>query len=493
MPAYPVVRRATQWLDRLGPVRTTFLASLLLSWIAYQGHLLNRDGIYYLDFARTIVEAGFGISTQVGELFFLPLLIATFSSITPFGLEVTAKVLNACLLAGTCALLVDFVRKRAPSVAWLTVLVVLAMPAYNQYRNEILREPGFWFFALLGFWFATRWTDSRQWRDLLLCQLAILAAALFRLEAMVFFFALAAWQLLWAQKGTRLRSALMICALPIGLFFMVSLPLAIGVVQLPSRVALYMAATDPFEKARFFSEVAARMSETVFPYKYSKEEAVYILLFGLLSVIPVKFLKMMGVLIMPFAYRFKDGGIRAILAPWQPLPWAFAAYLLVLAAFVTHQMFLVGRYVSMLNLLVVPLVAIGLANLIQSYPRWKMVAIALGVVTIFANVVSTAPQATQVLAASQWLKTNVDDKLHVGMENNRFAYYAGWKLSRATFGDREYLAEKLASHDLDWAVLEVGRKDRNIDNWLASRHLLELRRFDGTKGEAVVIVAPIPR
>jgi hypothetical protein len=57
----------------------------------------------------------------------------------------------------------------------------------------------------------------------------------------------------------------------------------------------------------------------------------------------VKFLKMTGVFVVPLAYAFVARPVKAALSRWQPLPWAFLFYLLVLVAFVTHQFFLVGR------------------------------------------------------------------------------------------------------------------------------------------------------
>ena len=119
--------RLSAWAAWLGPVRAAFLASLLLSLVALQGHLVNRDGIYYLEKAGAILEYGltagmaFGkVSAElkrVGEWVFLPALIAAFSKVTGLGPETAAHLLNALFLAGSCALLVDWVRRRVPEAA----------------------------------------------------------------------------------------------------------------------------------------------------------------------------------------------------------------------------------------------------------------------------------------------------------------------------------------------------------------------------------------
>ena len=488
-----MMARIQSLLGLCGPVRATFVVSLLLSWLAVQGRIVNRDGIYYLDTARTILEEGLGAVMRVGEWNFLPALVAAVSAATPLGLEAAAQTLNGLLLAGTCALLVDWVRRRAPEAAWFAVLAVLAMPAYNQYRNEILREYGFWFFSMLGFWLAMRWTERRGVKDLLWSQLAILTAALFRLEAAAFFLALMAWQMTLAVPGSRLRTTLVSVALPTGALVLGALLVLAGVIELPRRILYYLSAADPIQKTFTLSDAAARLSDKVLPYKYSREEAIYILSIGLLSIIPIKFLKMMGLLLVPFAYRFKDGGFRKILAPWQPLPWAFAVYVLVLAAFVTQQMFLVGRYVSILNLLAVPLVAVGFAQLAARHERWQPLFAALALAMVAANVVSLTPRQTQIIEAGNWLRQHAAADLRVGMENGRVAYYAGWKLARANYYERQALADELASGRLDLAAFEIDRKETETDAWLMQKRLVEMRRFVGPKGDMVILAAPAAR
>jgi hypothetical protein len=208
----------------------------------------------------------------------------------------------------------------------------------------------------------------------------------------------------------------------------------------------------------------------------------------LLAIIPIKFLKLMGFLLIPFAYSFKGESFRKILQPWQPLPWAFASYTMVLAAFVTHQMFLSGRYVSMLNLLAVPMVAIGLFQLMHAFPRWKMATVALVLILVAANVISTSPRQTHILEAANWLKQDVDETARIGMENGRLAYYAGWKLSRATIRDREILIAEMEKKRLDIAAFEIDHREAGVKEWLQKNRLVELKRFNGPKDDAVIIV-----
>jgi hypothetical protein len=344
---------------------------------------------------------------------------------------------------------------------------------------------------MLGFWLAMRWTEKRNPGDILWSQLALLTAALFRLEAATFFLALMAWQMTTAMPGGRLRAALVSVSLPVGVLMLSALLVLAGAIEFPNRVWYYLSAADPILKSLTLSDAAAKLSDTVLPYKYSREEAIYILLIGLLAIIPVKFFKMMGLLLIPFIYRFRDGDCRKVLEPWQPLPWAFAMYVLVLAAFVTHQMFLVGRYVSMLNLLAVPVVAVGFAQLAGRFPRWRPVMIGLFCIMAVANAVSLSPRQTHILEAGKWLALQSEKPPHACVNNSRIAYYAGWPLNKVT--NEENIPAMLAKRQCDVVAIEVrhGAFEAALAA-LDSRGFGEIRRFVGTSGDAVVVAVSRP-
>jgi hypothetical protein len=485
-----MIGRLAAGMRTVGPVRAAFLASLLLSLIAVQGHLVNRDGIFYLETARLVLDEGLAAGLNSGAWGILPALIAALSAVTPFGPEVAAQILDALFMAGACALLVAWVRLRAPEAAWAACLAVLAMPAYNQYRHEILREFGFWFFSLLGLWLAMKWGETQRRREALFCQLALAAALLFRLEAAVFYPALMLWQATAAPAGEKLRRTLAIGLLPLAGTSLALLLFAAGLVPPPARLMYYLEAANPLRTFQIIGEAGSRMSDSVFQFKYSREEAGYVLFFGLLSIIAMKFLKMTGLLLVPMACQLAAQPARAWLARWQPLPWAFLAYLLVLVAFVTHQFFLVGRYVSMLHWLAVPLAAGGLALLMRRFPRWRMLMVALALLTMTTNVVSSKPAKSHIPAAGQWLAANVSDPTRVGFDNARVAYYAGWRRNASVVVPRPQLAQALAARRLDMVVVEVPRKDAEAASWLRENRLKEVRRFVNKAGEAVIVALP---
>lgn len=476
-------------LQRLGAARLAFLGSLVLSLVAVQGAVLNRDGMLYVDTARVFLEQGLAAARAQFDWLFLPLLLAAGSAVTGLGPETVGLVLNGLLFAGCCALLVALSERLFPGSAWVACLVVLALPAFNAYRADLIREPGYWFFCVAALWLALRWADSGRLREAFACQLALCAAVLFRLEAAAFFAALVLWQLSAAPAGKKLRGALMVAVVPLAALVLFGLMLATGLISLDGRFSYYLELLDPMRKLSAFSEAANRVGEGVLN-KYSQDEAGSILFFGLLSVVPVKFVQMSGIFLVPLTYLFVRYRAGWVLARWQLLGWVFMVYFLVLVAFLTHQFFLTGRYVSFLNLLAVPLVAAGLLALMEQFPRWKGVMVALAVLVMLANVVSIGPRKTHYVEAGEWLAANVADASRVYVENPRVSYYAGWGYARAqqAVQEREAVAQALAEGRLAMAVLEVGRTDSGLDVWMARHDLQPGQRFVNAAGDAVVLV-----
>src|SRR5690606_36901804 len=154
---------------------------------------VGKDAAFYLDIARQTVEQGPEITTQRFNWPWFPLLLA-LTHWLGIPLELAAYGWCALFMAGACALLVDFVRSKGPDAAWWTCVVVLAMPAFNECRGDILSEFGFWFFSVLTIWMAARWDEQGGWWRLLALFPTVLFAALFRLEAAFLLPALMLWQ-----------------------------------------------------------------------------------------------------------------------------------------------------------------------------------------------------------------------------------------------------------------------------------------------------------
>jgi hypothetical protein len=473
---------------RLGPVPVAFGASLLLSLIAHAPGTLNRDGMLYVRTAQAFIDGGFEAAGRLFNWIFLPVVMALVSRLTGLGLESTGHLLNALFMAGACALMVDCVRDKHPEAAWSACLMVLALPGLNEYRNELLREYGCWFFVMLAFRLALRWSERPGWALALAVQAALGLAALFRPEALTLFPALLLWQLFAAPRAERRQRLAMLGALPLAAGLLLAILYWSGRLPGQSRLAFDL---GRLSMERFDAKAQALAAALIV---YAREEARSILLFGSLALVPLHVIGKLGLLVVPLANLFVARAGRDALARYPLFAWGIAAHLLVLAVFVLDLQFLAGRYVGLVLLFAVPFLAAGFLLLIRRFPRWRPLAVALALLLALANVVSLHPPKTHFVAAGRWLAQERQDARSVYIDSGRTAYYAGWlDVTPAQRNDRAAIEQAVRDGQYELFVLELSRKDPPAEDWLARLGLTVLQRFPHPNKDAVIIAAPPPR
>jgi hypothetical protein len=411
--------------------------------------------------------------------------MAVVSQLTGLGLEASGLLLNGLFLAGTCTLLVACAGRMFPEAVWPIALVLLALPGFNEYRNELLREYGCWFFVMLSFWLALRWSDFPRWRLALAIQASLLAATLFRTEALAFFPALILWQLFEAPAGERWRRLVMIGGLPV-----------IGLLAL---LALY--AAGQFGSGRLARDFG-RFSVERFDAKalamapafldYARDQARTVLFFGSLAIVPVKFIAKMGIFILPLLYAFSGQNLSTLLGRSRLFAWAFLVHMLILCIHVLDLQFISGRHTGLLLAFVAPLTGYGLWKLMQRFPAWKTPMVLLALLVMAANVVSFGPAKHHFVEAGSWLARNASDSPRVYIESPRAAYYAGWRFTqRSVPENRLALVSELEHGKYDLVVLEVSRKEPDIELWLREVKLARIASFMHPNGDAVIVARPL--
>jgi hypothetical protein len=490
-----------QFAKRITPVQAAFFGSLLLSLAAILTNpTLNRDGILYVDTAHHFLQGGFDAARRTFQWPFFPILIALVSKLSGIGLEKTGHLLNALFMAGACSLLVASAQRRLPEASWSICLVVLALPGPNHGRDEIVREYGCWFFMMLSFWLALRWSESPRWGSALIVQLALVIAALFRPEALVFFAAFVMWQLFEAPRQDKLRRVLMIGGIPLA--FTLLLIAFIGMVQInpegwfaalawhlnPIREKLnnIIDLLNPATKQAIFNVKAQALSEALFIL--ARDGAGTILLLGSLAIIPLKFVKQLGLYIIPFLYLFHGCHLRPVLLRAPLFAWAFLAHLIVLSAYVIDWQFLTGRYVAVLSLLAAPFIGFGFWELIKRFPQWKIVMLFLSLLIMVTNAVSFRPGQPYFNQAGEWLSRNSTEHSRIYVESPRTAYYAGWPQSYVSNPEnRPGRTEGMPLGNYDLFVLEVSHADTDTEPWLKRNRLRVIQRFADARKDSVVI------
>lgn len=473
--------------DRIKPVHAAVLGSLILSWVAIcTSPSINRDGMLYAEAARVFLSDGLGAARDVFAWPFLPILMACVSRLTGLGLDASGHLLNALFLAGTCGLIVDCAGRKFPEAAWPICLALLALPGLNHYRDDILREYGCWFFTLLSFWLALRWSEAPSWSGALVAQFALGIAALFRPEALVYFAALAAWQLHTAANGEKLRRALTISGLPLAGLAILALLFVTGELDATGRLASEFSRVN-VEK---FDAKAHALANALI--SYASGNAKTILFFGSIAIIPLKFIKHLGIFVVPLAFLLFRPERRTLFARWEPFSWLFLAQALNLVVFVLDMQFLSARYVVVLHLFAVPVIGYGLWLLMQRFPRWKTAMVILALTSMASNVTSLSPKKSPYIDAGAWLAVNAKESPRIYVESSMVTHYAGWRLLRgAPSKDRSELAEAVASHKYDLLVLEKAPGDPDVVPWLDENGLKELRRFGQPGRLEIIMAAPV--
>lgn len=465
---------------------TAFIVSLLLSLVAILGSDdLNRDGMLYVDAARAFVRDGWDAARLRFDWLFMPALIGGVSALTGLTPVHAAYALGAFFLAAACAVMVLVSERVARGSAWPACLVVLAMPGFNAYRDDVIREFGFWCLTLVAVWAALRWSECRTGGMALGSQLILVAAAAFRVEALAFLPVIVLWQLYAVRADITPGLAARVLVLPVIAAVAVSLSLAFDGLELSGRLEAYWVALDLIGKGARFSTHVHAFQEAVLP-ALSRGDAHYMLLIGLLSAIPVKFLRGLGVFVVPFAcgLRTTVGNVGSRL-----LTGLVLVYSLLLAAFISEGLYLTGRYVTYLNLLVVPATAAGAMAMVGRWPRLKVWLVGVAVVAMLANVVSLSERKPQFKAAGAWLVENVSDADRVYVEGRRVRYHAGYPVIDGLPHEVVVQAPHRKAFDLFVVERDDDADPAALPAWLAQHQMELVTRFDGP-GTDVLVLKP---
>jgi hypothetical protein len=173
---------------------------------------------------------------------------------------------------------------------------------------------------------------------------------------------------------------------------------------------------------------------------------------------------------------------------------ALLCHLAVLAVFVLQLHFLSGRYLGLLLLFATPFIALGLRRLFAARARWRRPMLVLLVLVALSNVLSLVPSKQHFARAGAWLAEQHEREApRVFVGSARTAHHAGWAYHSRVGGlDRARLEAEIAAGRYEQLVLEVSRKDKAFPAWLAAHGLHEVERFSDRKGDAVVVVEPLP-
>lgn len=471
---------------RFPPPVLAFLASLALSAVAISGTLIvGKDAAYYLDIARQSLEQGPAVAFQIESWPWFPLLVAGSHRLSGLPLEFLAYLSCALFAAGTSALLVAATHERVPGSGYWACLIVLCMPAFNQFRDDIIREHGFWFFIALALWLSLRWLEQGGWWRAAATQLAIGGAAFFRLEALFLIPALTLCLCSELRSRQGWLRLLQLNLLPLFGALAVLFVILIGGGLSQPRVLYFLSLIDPRLLLVRLDFMATSFAKAALE-KYAADEARQVVVFGLLLAMLTKFIALNGPCALPLLFRQGWSAMRRSYPALRPFAWAWLLYVPLLLVFFIQKGFVNSRYVSLLNLLALPFLSAALLVFAERFPRLVRALVVISCLVMVNNVASFGARKTHYLEAASWLAQHTAPADVIYYEDARIAYYAGRGYPAPLFSAEEVLAQTPQTYR--YFVLTPKRDESALQVRLAERQKRVLARFANRKGESVLIV-----
>ena len=168
------------------------IASLLLSvFSALNASLPNDDAYTYLRTAEIFLNDGVTAAISHYTWAGYPILIG-ITSMLGLSLLQAAYTLNAVFYGLLVFSYISIIQQidKSRLVAFLGTVTVLAYPELNEYRDMVIRDIGYWSLSLFAIWRFMFYGDSRKFSDLATFVIVMIAAALFRAEALVYLLAI---------------------------------------------------------------------------------------------------------------------------------------------------------------------------------------------------------------------------------------------------------------------------------------------------------------
>ncbi len=204
------VSKFNNWASRLTPeiisVLGVFLIAVALRLIAWSNTpVIAPDGVVYISQAKAIFYgqwAEIAKCSGLDRLSVYPFLIAAFYSVFSDWI-IAGKAISFIFGVATIIPLYFLLRQFFDyKISALTTLIFAVNPFFVSTSVEILREPMYWFFTVLGFYFFTVCIKKENQLFLLLSSISFLLAAWTRIEG-ILFFAVSFFYLLFKNRNIR--------------------------------------------------------------------------------------------------------------------------------------------------------------------------------------------------------------------------------------------------------------------------------------------------
>lgn len=178
---------------------------LTACWIMYiQQGWINDDSVLYFEAAKQFSNGEWKTGLQLFPWPLYSLLIAAVHTVSGFGLQTSAQILNAAFIFITIFSLLKIITLASGDKMTLVIATALLLGSsyiFGDVAGMLLRDEGFWAFMLMALVFFIHYYREGRLRDAIYWQIFAAIALLFRIEAFTYI-ALLPLVLLWQPKAS---------------------------------------------------------------------------------------------------------------------------------------------------------------------------------------------------------------------------------------------------------------------------------------------------
>lgn len=455
------------------PVFLAFFFSVILSLIAIFGTItIGKDGAFYIDIARSISNNGLSVAFERFSWPWYSILIAFIHDATGFNHEFIAYLATILFMAGTCSLTVSMVKRKSPETVYWAMLLVLSVPVFNNFRAEIIRETGFWFFIVLAVWLVLFDSKINFLRGFFI-QLAITAAALFRLEALFLIPAIFIYFLFRKNSASEQSRFVALFKCFYGFFFLFLLGffavLSTDFLAQP-RVAQNLYLINPYNIYKSFVFVSDSFAQAVL-LKWSHSDAAVIVFFGFLAALVLRIISYAGIASLILLDKNGRKGLIEGAKKYKLHLIAMILYFIVLLIFFFQVKFINSRYSALLLILSVPILAVAVHDCKLKWPKLANLFVFLSLLLMLSNVISISTKKTHYLEAANWVQKNTKITDRIYYEDSRVAYYADRGYPSMPL-ITEVMKNKNYIDSYDYFIIESDFKNNFFLQWMEENNLI---------------------
>ncbi len=488
----------------------TFIVSLILSFSqVLVDPVVNSDGILYLHTASLIQTDHWQAAYSAYNWLFYPLLIASFSSITSLSLEYSAYFINAFFSAITCATFVLVTHEfggKNKTILFFASLIILCFPNFNEYRNMVIRDHGYWAFYLLSCYFFIRAFKHPSPKVFIYLTSTLLIASLFRVEGIIFLATLLPI-LFFHHKPTLTKTFIGIASVVFITFLAVlsfNNTQKVGALDGFAKIKQISQSIErPVKKIPTAIKITREYINELSPQGFSENYASAILFITIVLILLTEVLSSLSPL-YALALSFEFFRRKNILNSSLFRPWTYLVLInfIVLCGFLISSFFLSGRYPIALALtLLTPLPFLALqvhqrfrSNQLSSRQKLVVRIIAIFFIALSLDgLISTGASKGYLRDAGQWIAA-LNKKSDVSLfTNNQFVSFyansqAGKRIREPNFDNVLNEIKTGGLQKFDLLAIQISRKEAHEEtDLLNALGVKPIKVFTNSRDDRILI------